>query len=388
MTQETITIDLMSRGTKPTPSQQAHSGPAPDGHMTMEALRSNYETIVRARAVYYPVAFHFQRELGRGRQGQVFLALRQGARGCVTEYAVKLFDPMLYRSPEEYWTDMGRIANQISRLHRVQSPNLVSRHAYEETYGIGYLQMEAIDGLDLSKLLSGRHIDIVRQRSTQTEWERFFRTIFRQHAGRLALQPGVVVYILRGMLRGLESLHTTNFLHGDIKPANVMIDRLGTVKIVDFGRAVMAGEKLSFLLGSPLYMAPEMHRRQGGEPQSDFYSVGLMALEMLIGNHVCGAAESEKELLDAKMALPGKLQEILPPDVAVNKHLVSILRRFIEPDPKVRFSSALEADASDRGLKMIDKQLVRANLDSEYARDLSDYLSKLVNQHTQRIDFD
>ena len=48
---------------------------------------------------------------------------------------------------------MGRIAAQISRMQRIQSPNMVSRHSYEETYGIGYVEMEAVDGLDLARLM-------------------------------------------------------------------------------------------------------------------------------------------------------------------------------------------------------------------------------------------
>ena len=63
--------------------------------MTLDHLRKNYESITTASAIYYPVAYQFVRELGRGHQGRVFLALRQGARGCITEHAIKLFDPSI-----------------------------------------------------------------------------------------------------------------------------------------------------------------------------------------------------------------------------------------------------------------------------------------------------
>ena len=58
-------------------------------------LAANYRAILAARAIHYPVAYRFPRELGRGRQGIVFLGLRQGARGCVTRHAIKLFDPSI-----------------------------------------------------------------------------------------------------------------------------------------------------------------------------------------------------------------------------------------------------------------------------------------------------
>ena len=87
-----------------------------------EELVKRYHALLRANAIYYPVAYQFLEELGRGRQGVVFLGLRQGARGCVTRHAIKVFDPGIYKSTETYWTDMGRIASQISSLQTMRTP--------------------------------------------------------------------------------------------------------------------------------------------------------------------------------------------------------------------------------------------------------------------------
>ncbi len=357
--------------------------------LTMETLCRNYESIIRAKGIYYPVAYQFPRLLGRGQQGHVFLALRQGARGCITENAIKLYNPNLYGSPQEYWTDMGRIAAQISRMQRIQSPNMVSRHSYEETYGIGYVEMEAIDGVDLARLMNRRHLDTAMTRSTPEEWAKFSQTVFRLEQNRMRLQPGFVVYLLRGILRGLERLHAMGFLHSDLKPGNVMVDRLGSVKIIDFGRAVMINERVSFLFGSPLYMAPETHRREVGSPQSDLFSIGLIALELLVGQPlVADTTMDEAGLLKEKMIVAHRLPSILPPYVAENTDLVGILNRLLAPDPKDRYASAKEAEVGESGLSVIDKQLVNAGLDTEYARDLSDYLAKLIDPQTQRIEVD
>ncbi len=355
--------------------------------MTMEALCRNYESIIRARGIYYPVAYQFPRLLGRGQQGHVFLALRQGARGCITENAIKLYNPNLYGSPQEYWTDMGRIAAQISRMQRIQSPNMVSRHSYEETYGIGYVEMEAIDGVDLERLMNRRHLDTAMTRSTPEEWAKFSQTVFRLEHHRMRLQPGFVVYLLRGILRGLERLHALGFLHSDLKPGNVMVDRLGSVKIIDFGRAVMINERVSFLFGSPLYMAPETHRREAATPQADLFSIGLIALELLMGlPFVADPSMDEAGLLKAKMAISGKLPSILPSYVAENSNLLGILQKLLAPAPENRYHSAKDAEVGESGLSVIDKQLIHAGLDTEYARDLSDYLSKLIDPQTQRIE--
>ena len=363
------------------------SAPIPSSGMSMNQLLANYRAIIRAHAVYYPVAFQFIRLLGRGRQGVVYLGLRQGARGCTTEHAIKVFNPDLYRQPEEYWTDMGRIATQIAKLHAIQSPNLVSGYSYEETYGIGYAQMEAIDGMDLRRFVNPKQINIARSRCTPEEWARFNDRIFHEDGNRYSLQPAAVVHILRRVLRGLERLNSMNFLHCDIKPSNIMIDRLGYVKVIDFGRAIFAGERVTFLLGSPMYMAPEIHRREPGGFASDFFSLGLVGLELLRGEPLTNDADTdENSLLQTKMKLPELLSGLLPKHVRRRRTLSRIMRRLLEPNPANRYGSAEEAEAGDDGLIVVDKQLLKEGEEAEYRREFSDYLAKLIDPKTQRVE--
>jgi len=377
---------VMERLPSASPLQVAPVSAQPAAGVSMNQLKNNYQSILRAGAIYYPVVYQFVEELGRGRQGVVYLCHRQGARGCVTKHAIKVYDPGIYRSPEEYWTDMGRLASQITRLQALQSPNLVPMHSYEETYGIGYSQMEAIDGLDIRRLLSGDHLETAKRNSSPEEWARFTKQLFHIENNNIALQPGVVVYILRRMVRGLERLHSVNFLHSDIKPANIMTDRLGTIRIVDFGRAVLIGEKVTFLFGTPMYMAPEMHKREPGLSQSDFFSIGLVALEMLTGNPLMDANADEDALLKIKMELPDRLGDLIPPHVQKEKALIRIIRRLLEPEPAKRYGSAKEADVGSEGLIVVDTQFAKEGVTADSGRILSDYLSKLVDLHTGRIE--
>jgi serine/threonine protein kinase len=345
----------------------------------MEHLKARFEAITRSLAIYYPVAYRLVRELGRGRQGIVFLALRQGARGCITRHAIKIFDPSIYTSAKRYWTDMGRIADQISRLQSVRAPNLVARDAYEETNGIGYVQMEPVDGVDLQYLLKPRHLEVVRERCTPEEWSRYTDVIFRLEGDRVSIQPGIALYIMRQVLRGLEALHEMGYVHSDIKPANVMVDRLGYVKLIDYGRAVRAHEEVTILFGSPLYMAPETHRRQPSLYQSDIYSVGLLGLEMLRGEPLVDARDmTEKDLLQFKMELPDRLMDLLPEHVRKNQQFTGLLRRFVEPDPELRFRAAGDAESGNEGLRLVHKQLVQLGKDTEYGRELQGYLTRLL----------
>jgi serine/threonine-protein kinase len=353
--------------------------------MTMAQLRRNYELILNTRVIQYPVAYQIMCEIGSGRQGAVLFALRHGARGCITEHAVKLFDPGLYRTPDEYWLDMGRIALQVGQLQHLQSPNLVLTDIYEETYGIGFVQMEAIDGLDVGRWMAPETLEIGRKGYAAAEWARSFATIFHIEGDRICLQPGVVVHIMRAVLRGLERVHALGFVHADIKPTNIMIDRLGGVKLVDFGRAARVGERGTFLLGSPLYMAPEIHRREASTIQSDCYSVGLVALEMLSGRSLGEDATTEAELLQLKMELPRRLTELLPPHLRGNQVFLDILHRFLAPDPAKRYATASEADVGARGLRLIAKQLVQADLDAEYAYELSLFIMRFAQADDKRV---
>ncbi len=342
-------------------------------------LSANYQAIINARGIYYPVAYRFLKELGRGRQGIVFLGLRQGARGCVTSHAIKLFDPGIYPNAKKYWTDMGRIAAQTSKLQVVKSPNLVAPDIYEESNGIGYIQMEVVHGVSLRYLLDGQHLEKVKARSTKEEWARFTDAIFRIERGRMCIQPGVALYIMRQVLRGLEMLHEMGFIHSDVKPANIMIDRLGYVKLVDYGRAVVANEKLTLLLGTPLYMAPETHRREPSLVQSDIYSAGLVGLEMLRGEPLVDVSRmTEADLLNFKVQLPSRLPDLLPEYVRQNAQFVLLLQRFLEAEPRRRYPSAEEAEVGSQGLLLVHKQLAQLGKDTEYGRELENYLSKLL----------
>src|SRR5262245_46405129 len=91
---------------------------------------------------------------------------------------------------------------------------------------------------------------------------------------------------LVGSLQALSMLHASQVIHGDIKPSNLMLDRLGRIKLGDFGLARrVANDQGSYLKGATRYMAPELVGPQFGPvgPASDLYSLGFSAYELLCG---------------------------------------------------------------------------------------------------------
>lgn len=380
--QETMVMDVAARRANADRTAAAGAGVQP-ADPEFDELIANYRAIIHNRSIPYPVAYQFVKELGHGRQGVVFLGTRHGARGCLTHHAIKLFDPGIYSSASKYWTDMGRIAKQVSLLQPINNSNLVSRDFYEECNGIGYMQMQAIDGVDLHFLLDRKQIELARQRSTDGEWEHFARVLFRVEGESISLQPGAALHVLRNVLRGLAVLHENGFIHGDIKPTNIMIDAQGCIKLVDFGRAARIGEKVNILLGSPLYMAPEVHRREPGFIQSDIFSTGLLGLEMLRGRQITAYAElNENALMDFKNALVRHIEDFLPANVLQNIEFTGVLRRFLEPGIVDRYASAREAESGEHSLLSARQWMTDFEREAEYERELEEYLGKLVDPET------
>src|SRR5262245_34133271 len=91
---------------------------------------------------------------------------------------------------------------------------------------------------------------------------------------------------LVGSLSALSMLHANQVIHGDIKPSNLLLDRMGRVKLGDFGLARrVANDQGSYVKGATRYMAPELAAPQFGAvgPPADLYSLGITAYELLCG---------------------------------------------------------------------------------------------------------
>jgi serine/threonine protein phosphatase PrpC len=152
--------------------------------------------------------------------------------------------------------------------------------------------------------------------------------------------------IVEQIARGLRAFHRKEMLHQDLRPANVLIDKTGTAKIIDFGATKIAGVAEATpdiddgILGTVQYTAPEYFRGNGGSPRSDLFSLGVITYQMLTG-HLPYGAQIAKARTKSQL---GKLRYTPAPSVnrEVPAWIDGALRRAVHPDPYKRYESLSE----------------------------------------------
>lgn len=342
-----------------------------------EEWLARYRDLVHGQHLHWPARCRKLRLLGRGGQGVVYLAERQGSDAFTLPVALKFFSLQPYRDSASYEEDMGRVAQVASRVAMIQHDNLLDIHNFIEQDGIRVMEMEWLDGFDLSHLLTPRLLERTRARVTPERWEYINRVIIAAGPRQSRLRPGMAIQVLRECLAALAAMHREGIIHGDLKPSNVMVKRTGNTKLIDIGSAIDLNSPSARRMWSPAYAAPEV--LGGGEhsPQSDLASLGYVLVEMLAGQSLFEGMTTRPELLEAKAGIDRRLAEMLPPEVSCNELLLSLCRRLIAPDPARRFSSAQAADLDRKGAADFHRQLVKMDLASEYENDLRVWLEGL-----------
>jgi tRNA A-37 threonylcarbamoyl transferase component Bud32 len=244
--------------------------------------------------------------LGRGGMGEVFRAddLKLGQ-----PVALKFLPPEVDRDPAR----LTQLHSEVRMARQVSHPNVCRVYDIDEIEGHTFLSMEYVDGEDLASLL--------------------------RRIGRFPEDRGLE--IARQICAGLAAAHERGVVHRDFKPANVMVDGTGRVRITDFGLAGSSGETIR--AGTPAYMAPE--QLAGGEvtARSDIYALGLVLYELFTGKRALEAA-SLAELIrrreQAEVVLPSALVRDLSPEID------RAVMRCLAPEPDRRPSSALQVAAA------------------------------------------
>lgn len=344
--------------------------------VTCDEIGEVYEGLIRQSNVGWKMDYEMIRPIGQGGQGIVYLVDRYGSYNTRFRLALKFFNPKVYRSTEDYRNDMARLARVAVRLTKLQHDNLIDVHNVVGTRGIDVQTMEWIDGVDLRRLVSHDALESIRDRVSPERWDHLNDAVATPAGSQLRFKPGLAVGIIRRCLAGLGALHRADIVHGDIKPANLMVKRTGSLKLIDLGSAFTTGEPPQRQAWTPRYAAVEVLQRQQPTPKSDLASLGYVLVELLTGELPFASARNQEDLIEQKMRLPDELQHILPPDG--DQSLRRIVRQLIDPDPDKRFQSAEDAEMSKGGAVPFLRQLVKGDLDSEYDIELRQWLSDLL----------
>lgn len=159
--------------------------------------------------------------------------------------------------------------------------------------------------------------------------------------------------ILEQITKGLRAFHRKEMLHQDLRPENIMIDGTGTVRIIDFGATRVAGvaetgplTQVEDVLGTLQYTAPEYFLGESGTRQSDFFSLGVIAYQMLTGKLPYGTQVSR---ITARAQLR-KLKYIK--STRYNPHIPdwidAVLEKSVHADPFKRYNTLSEFTANLR----------------------------------------
>ena len=153
--------------------------------------------------------------------------------------------------------------------------------------------------------------------------------------------------IVEQIAKGLYAFHRMEMLHQDLRPENIMIDKEGTVKIIDFGAVSIAGLEetqsktpATYLMGTALYSAPEYFLGEAGTAQSDLFSLGVISYYLLSGRYPYGTNMAKTKTLSAQKRL--NYLSLLDEDREIPSWIDAAIRKAVHVLPYKRHEDVFE----------------------------------------------
>ncbi len=255
-------------------------------------------------------------ELGRGGMGRVFRALDTKID---EEVALKLIRPEIADAKT-----IERFGNELKMARKISHKNVCRMYHLSEESGTHYITMEFVPGETLK--------DMIRMTKQ--------------------ISLGGAVDIAKQVCEGMIDAHRLGVIHRDLKPQNIMIDREGNAKIMDFGIARFLEKEGTTMpgtmVGTPEYMSPEQTEFGAVDRRSDVYSLGIILFEMLTGrvpfqgDTVIGTAMKHRSEPPPN---PSKINPQVPPELS------RIVLKCLEKNRERRYQSAEELLADLKGIE-------------------------------------
>jgi serine/threonine protein kinase/tetratricopeptide (TPR) repeat protein len=249
-------------------------------------------------------------ELGKGGMGKVYkvhdLEIKE-------KIALKLIKPELAADKDT----IERFRNELKLARNISHKHVCRMYDLNREAGTYFLTMEYIPGEDLKSM--------IRMSKQMT--------------------VGTAVCIARQICDGLAAAHKAGIVHRDLKPNNIMLDKEGNVRIMDFGIARSLSSKgitgKGVMIGTPEYMSPEQVEAKEIDSRTDIYSLGIILYEMLTGSLPFEADTPFAVGVKQKSEPPEDPRELNP---RIAPELSALILKCLEKDKENRFHSVSEID--------------------------------------------
>ncbi len=176
------------------------------GHQTRvrcsDELLGRYQQILEEQRLSWTEHHRLLSLLGSGGQGVVYLTERRGTDNFTLPVALKVFSPERYENERAYDEAMARMAQVAARVAQIQQDNLLDVHNWVDRSRIRMMEMEWVDGFDLSRLLTRKMLEQLEGRVSNKRWNYINQVIVTGGPMQPRVKPGIAMAIVRDCLAG------------------------------------------------------------------------------------------------------------------------------------------------------------------------------------------